>query len=366
MGPARPLPRPRGRARHHDAGGDLRLAARAAGDGERDRGHDATRADPAERRGRRAGGCPQAEAAEISELFSTPTRPPPRGRRRPSPDRAECRSADAAGDAVGMTTIIRATDANDLLALVPALAGFVPERSIVGVAFRGCRSAGVLRHDLPRRARDRPAPSRPSSEPSAGCPVSTPWCRSPTPTPRSPRLAACPSAVSSPCWCVAPPRRDSTSATRLSCRRRLGVAARPRRPASGHPLEAIDESSAARRLPAEALLVRIACRGRALPARDEATADALKRSSRRSPTSSGRRAVRTARPRLRPGRPHRGALVGEPAGCLLCGWLVPPPGHRPAIRDADAAARVRAEIGEAAHDDAAATASRAEAPGDRR
>jgi Domain of unknown function (DUF4192) len=53
-----------------------------------------------------------------------------------------------------MTTIIRAGGPHDLLALVPALAGFRPERSIVCVAFRGSRSAGVLRHDLPRRARD--------------------------------------------------------------------------------------------------------------------------------------------------------------------------------------------------------------------
>lgn len=56
-----------------------------------------------------------------------------------------------------MTTIIRAGGAPDLLALVPALAGFSPERSIVCVAFRGNRSIGVLRHDLPRRPRDRPA-----------------------------------------------------------------------------------------------------------------------------------------------------------------------------------------------------------------
>lgn len=56
-----------------------------------------------------------------------------------------------------MTTIIRAGAAHDLLALVPALAGFRPARSIVCIAFRGTRSIGVLRHDLPRRARDRPA-----------------------------------------------------------------------------------------------------------------------------------------------------------------------------------------------------------------
>ncbi len=56
-----------------------------------------------------------------------------------------------------MTTIIRAGAAHDLLALVPVLAGFRPERSIVCVAFRGNRSAGVLRYDLPRRAGERPS-----------------------------------------------------------------------------------------------------------------------------------------------------------------------------------------------------------------
>ncbi|MGW9631580.1 DUF4192 family protein [Agromyces sp. NPDC055520] len=54
-----------------------------------------------------------------------------------------------------MTTIIRAEAAHDFLALVPSLAGFRPERSLVCVAFSGNRTAGVLRHDLPRRARDR-------------------------------------------------------------------------------------------------------------------------------------------------------------------------------------------------------------------
>lgn len=56
-----------------------------------------------------------------------------------------------------MSTVFRAAGAHDLLALVPALAGFRPERSIVCVAFSGARSVGVLRHDLPRRARDRAA-----------------------------------------------------------------------------------------------------------------------------------------------------------------------------------------------------------------
>lgn len=56
-----------------------------------------------------------------------------------------------------MSTVFRATGAHDLLAIVPALAGFSPERSLVCVAFAGNRSVGVLRHDLPRRARDRAA-----------------------------------------------------------------------------------------------------------------------------------------------------------------------------------------------------------------
>ena len=56
-----------------------------------------------------------------------------------------------------MTTIIRAEAAHDFLALLPALAGYTPERSLVGVAFRGNRTVGVIRHDLPTRARDRAA-----------------------------------------------------------------------------------------------------------------------------------------------------------------------------------------------------------------
>ncbi|WP_188741886.1 DUF4192 family protein [Agromyces bauzanensis] len=56
-----------------------------------------------------------------------------------------------------MTTIIRAEAAHDFLAIVPALTGYTPTRSLVCVAFRGTRSLGVLRYDLPRRARDRDA-----------------------------------------------------------------------------------------------------------------------------------------------------------------------------------------------------------------
>ncbi|MFF2496147.1 DUF4192 family protein [Agromyces sp. NPDC058064] len=56
-----------------------------------------------------------------------------------------------------MTTIIRAGSAQEFLALVPSIAGFAPACSLVCVAFDGSRTVGVLRHDLPRRPRDRDA-----------------------------------------------------------------------------------------------------------------------------------------------------------------------------------------------------------------
>ncbi|MEV7631920.1 DUF4192 domain-containing protein [Microbacterium sp. NPDC089318] len=48
-----------------------------------------------------------------------------------------------------MTTIIHATDPAELLGLVPALAGFTPRRSIVMLPFRGSRTQGAMRIDLP-------------------------------------------------------------------------------------------------------------------------------------------------------------------------------------------------------------------------
>lgn len=48
-----------------------------------------------------------------------------------------------------MTTIIRADAAHDFLALVPALVGYRPARSVLCVAFSGNRTGGVLRYDLP-------------------------------------------------------------------------------------------------------------------------------------------------------------------------------------------------------------------------
>lgn len=54
-----------------------------------------------------------------------------------------------------MTTIIKAHDAADFLALVPHLAGYTPKDSLVLVPFRGSRTAGILRFDLPHPQRDR-------------------------------------------------------------------------------------------------------------------------------------------------------------------------------------------------------------------
>lgn len=53
-----------------------------------------------------------------------------------------------------MTTIIPAADAAQFLTLVPRLAGFHPARSLVLVPFRGHRTLGVLRVDLPNADAD--------------------------------------------------------------------------------------------------------------------------------------------------------------------------------------------------------------------
>lgn len=48
-----------------------------------------------------------------------------------------------------MVQILKATSPADFLALIPRLAGFQPERSIVVVPFNGARTHGVMRFDLP-------------------------------------------------------------------------------------------------------------------------------------------------------------------------------------------------------------------------
>jgi hypothetical protein len=178
--------------------------------------------------------------------------------------------------AVGMTTIIRAGAAHDLLALVPTLAGFRPERSIVCVAFRGNRSVGVLRHDLPRRARDRLA--------LADAIVAT-LCRMPGVD------AVVPIAYTDAAF---RPGRGVPERALLSlvarqaeqagfvvrdalCRAAdaWGSLLDPTTPESGHPLAMIDESPAADQAPVAASGLGTAASGGELPAPDPFVAAAI-------------------------------------------------------------------------------------------
>ena len=51
-----------------------------------------------------------------------------------------------------MTTVLRASDSAQFLGIVPALAGFTPRESIALLPFRGTRSDGAMRLDLPDAA----------------------------------------------------------------------------------------------------------------------------------------------------------------------------------------------------------------------
>lgn len=48
-----------------------------------------------------------------------------------------------------MTTVLRASDSAQFLGIVPMLAGFTPRRSVVLLPFRGTRTEGAMRLDLP-------------------------------------------------------------------------------------------------------------------------------------------------------------------------------------------------------------------------
>ena len=175
-----------------------------------------------------------------------------------------------------MTTIIRAAGAHDLLALVPVLAGFVPERSIVCVAFRGARSAGVLRHDLPRRARDRPAlvsaivgtlcrmPGVDAVVPIAYTDATFDAARG---VPERPLLSLLVRRAEQAGFAV----RDAL------CRAAdgWGSVLDPATPTAGHPLAMIDESVAARQLPIDDRVIVSASDAGRLPARDESVAAAV-------------------------------------------------------------------------------------------
>ncbi|MCI1017101.1 DUF4192 family protein [Microbacterium sp. C5A9] len=48
-----------------------------------------------------------------------------------------------------MTTVLRASGSSEFLSIVPSLAGFTPRRSLVLLPFRGSRTYGAMRIDLP-------------------------------------------------------------------------------------------------------------------------------------------------------------------------------------------------------------------------
>ena len=48
-----------------------------------------------------------------------------------------------------MTVILKAHGPADLLAMAPPMVGFLPRNSVVLVAFRGKRTCGAMRFDLP-------------------------------------------------------------------------------------------------------------------------------------------------------------------------------------------------------------------------
>lgn len=267
-----------------------------------------------------------------------------------------------------MTTIIRASGAHDLLALVPALASFVPERSIVCVAFRGSRSAGVLRYDLPRRARDRSA--------LVSAIVGT-LCRMPGVD------AVVPIAYTDTAFAAERglPERALLS---LLVRRaeQAGFAVRdalcraadgwgslldPGTPAGGHPLAMIDESAAASRIPVDDRPRTTPAEGGRLPAPDErlaaalveqlaAFADVSRLDAQLDRLGGIADPVELVEALMR-GDPRR-----QPAVRLA--WFL----HladRPPVRDAMMLQFAFGPVvGEAAHDDALETASRAEDAGE--
>jgi hypothetical protein len=48
-----------------------------------------------------------------------------------------------------MTTIVKANGPADILAMIPSMVGFIPRNSVVLLAFRGKRTCGAMRFDLP-------------------------------------------------------------------------------------------------------------------------------------------------------------------------------------------------------------------------
>ncbi|WP_173922015.1 DUF4192 family protein [Agromyces sp. Marseille-P2726] len=175
-----------------------------------------------------------------------------------------------------MTTIIRAGAPHDLLALVPALAGFLPERSVVCVAFRGNRSAGVLRHDLPRHARDRAA----VVDAIIGTMCRMPGVDAIVPIVYTDATFAGAAGIPERTLLSLVVRRAEQAGFHVRdalCRAADAWGSLLDRdgPATGHPLELIDQSPAARQAPDSGAALGTASSLAELPEPDAATAGAI-------------------------------------------------------------------------------------------
>ena len=263
----------------------------------------------------------------------------------------------------GMTTIIRAEQAHDFLALVPTLAGFRPERSIVCVAFRGNRTVGVLRHDLPRRARDR--------APLVSVIVGT-LCRMPGVDAVVPiiytdgRFAAGRGMPERALLglLVKEAERAGFTVRDALCRAAdaWGSALDRSTPATGHPLTLIDESPVTQLAPGSGEVLDAPDAAGALPDGDRATTDAIARALRKFDSddlveAAITRLGRNADPvELVESLPAH-APSNQPVHRLA--WFL----HlasRPAFRDAMMLQfAFGVVVGEAAHDDAVESADRA-------
>ena len=266
-------------------------------------------------------------------------------------------------DPRGMTTIIRAEQAHDFLALVPTLAGFRPERSIVCVAFRGNRTIGVLRHDLPRRARDR--------APLVSVIIGT-LCRMPgvdavVPVAYSDGRFAAGRGMPERALLgllVKEAERAGFTVRDALCRAAdaWGSALDRSTPPTGHPLSLIEESPVTQLAPGSGEVLEAPDAAGALPESDRATADAIARALR---TFDSDDLVEAAVTRL-----GRNADPVELVESLLARVPSHQPIHRlawflhlasrPAFRDAMMLQfAFGVVIGELAHDDAVESADRA-------
>lgn len=264
-----------------------------------------------------------------------------------------------------MNTIIRAGSAQEFLALVPTLAGFQPARSLVCVAFEGRRTLGVLRHDLPRRARDR------SALVSA---VVASLCRMPgvdaiAPVVFTEERFADHDGV--------PERRLVELLCRRAAEAGFGVRDALCRaadgwgsyldgelPAGGRPLGELDDASARSAVPAEAIADGPSAAAR-LPEPDERRARAIARELRRiERADAGDSIFRALGDDVDPVELVERLLAPRSASALRRAWFL----HlasRPVFRDGMMLQFGFGPIvGAAAHDDAVDLAERAEAQGE--